>query len=193
MTSARRQSCFFGLAGLVVLATILTSTAQKVAVHPKLVEQTEFWVVGIQARTTNAKEMAGQGVIPQMWGRLFKEGLQDKIPNKVNSTIYALYSGYASDRNGEYDFLIGAKVNAATGVPEGMVARKVLAGRYGVVPSATGPVEQVVPAVWRQVWEMEDKHTLGGVRAYQTDFEVYDQRSQDPKNSQVDVYIGLER
>jgi len=193
MTRAGRQSCFFGLAGLVVLATILVSTAQKVAVQPKIVEQAEFWVVGIQARTTNAKEMSGQGVISQMWGRFFKENIPDKIPNKVDSTIYAVYSGYASDRNGEYDFMIGAKVNAVTGVPEGMVTAKVPAGRYAVVPSATGPVEQVVPAVWRQVWEMEDKHTLGGVRAYQTDFEVYDQRSQDPKNSQVDLYIGLKR
>jgi len=193
MTSASRQSCFLGLAGLVVLATILTSTAQKVAVQPKIVEQTEFWVVGIQARTTNAKEMSGQGVIPQMWGRFFKESIPDRIPNKVDSTIYAVYSGYASDRNGEYDFMIGAKVNAVTGVPAGMAARNVLAGRYEVIPSASGPMEQVVPAVWRQVWEMEDKHTLGGARAYQTDFEVYDQRSQDPKNSQVDVYIGLKR
>jgi len=193
MTNARRQSCFLGLAGLVVLATILVSTAQKVAMPPKIVEQAEFWVVGIQARTTNAKEMAGQGVIPQTWGRFFQDALLDKIPNKVDSTIYSVYSGYASDRNGEYDFMIGAKVNAVTTAPAGMVARKVPAGRYAVVPSASGPVEQVVPGVWRQVWEMEDKHTLGGARAYQTDFEVYDQRSQDPKNSQVDLYIGLKR
>jgi predicted transcriptional regulator YdeE len=32
---------------------------------------------------------------------------------------------------------------------------------------------------------------LGGTRAFQTDFEIYDQRAADPENAQIDVYIGL--
>ena len=71
----------------------------------KIVEYPAFDVIGIEARTNNAREMSGQGVIGTMWGRLMSEGILDKIPNRVGDTIYALYTGYASDRNGDYDFV----------------------------------------------------------------------------------------
>ncbi len=52
-------------------------------------------------------------------------------------------------------------------------------------------MEQVVPQAWQRVWSLEDNKQLGGARAYKADFEVYDQRSQNPQESQVDLYIGL--
>src|ERR1700685_2079239 len=59
---------------------------------PKIVEEKEFSVIGIEARTNNAKEMSPNGVIPKQWGRFFKEGILEKIPNKVDPTIYAVYT-----------------------------------------------------------------------------------------------------
>ena len=93
--------------------------------EPRVVEQPEFSVIGIQVRTSNAKEVTGGGAIPKQWERFFKEGIADKIPNKVDSTIYAVYTNYASDYNGEYDFIIGMKVSSVSDVPPGMVAKKV--------------------------------------------------------------------
>ena len=58
-----------------------------------------------------------------------------------------------------------------------MVANKVPAGRFAVVTSAKGPVQNVVPQVWQQIWTLEDQAQLGGTRSYKVDFEVYDQRS----------------
>jgi predicted transcriptional regulator YdeE len=185
----RVTSAYVGLVGLSVFLFVLSLGA--FSVRPRIVEQEEFQVIGILARTKNAKEMSGQGIIGGQWGRFFKEGLLEKIPSKADSTIYAVYTGYESDRNGEYDFMIGAKVTSAAQVPPGMVARKVQKGRYAIVTSATGPVEQVVPQAWQRVWSMDDQKEFSGVRAYKTDFEVYDQRSQNPQNSQVDLYIGL--
>jgi predicted transcriptional regulator YdeE len=157
----------------------------------RVIEQQEFSVVGIQARTSNAREIAGSGAIPTQWEKFFKGGIGDKIPNKAGSTIYAVYTGYASDRNGEYDFVIGMKVSSALTVPPGMVAVKVPGGKYAVITSAKGQVAQVVPKAWQQIWSLEDNHQLGGRRAYKADFEVYDQRSQNPQDSQVDIYVGL--
>jgi predicted transcriptional regulator YdeE len=157
----------------------------------KIVEHPAFDVIGIEARTNNAREMSGQGVIGTMWGRLMSEGILGKIPNRVGDTIYALYTGYASDRNGDYDFVIGARVKDSASIPAGMVAKQVPAGTYAVVTSDKGPGFEVVPAVWQQVWKMEDQSQLGGVRAYGTDFEVYDERAQNPQDAQVDLYIGL--
>ena len=103
---------------------------------PKIVEEKEFSVIGIEARTNNAKEMSPDGVIPKQWGRFFKEGVSEKIPNKVDPTIYTVYMGYASDRNGDYDFVIGCKVSDVSTVPPGMIVKKVPKGRYAVIRSA---------------------------------------------------------
>ncbi len=51
--------------------------------QPKIVEQPEFSIIGIQVRTSNAREMTGQGDIPKQWTKFYKEGIADKIPHKV--------------------------------------------------------------------------------------------------------------
>ena len=182
-----------GLLGLMCVAVVLAVTTFPVgaAMEPGVVKLPEFSVIGIQARTSNADEMTGDGAIPKQWARFFKEGIADKIPNKVDSTIYAVYTDYASDRNGEYDFIIGMKVRNVSDVPPGMVVKKVPSGRYAIVTSPKGPAAQVVPQAWQRVWSLEDNKQLGGARAYKADFEVYDQLSQNPQDSQVDLYLGL--
>jgi len=188
-----RLSLIGGFSGLMCLATVLAVTAAPVgaAMEPRVVEQQEFSVIGIQVRTSNDKEVTGEGAIPKQWNKFFKDGIADKIPNKVDSTVYAVYTGYESDRNGEYDFIIGMKVSRVSPVPPGMVAQKVPRGKYAVVASAQGPVAQVVPQAWQRVYRLDDNKQLGGARAYKADFEVYDQRSQNPQDSQVDLYVGL--
>jgi predicted transcriptional regulator YdeE len=185
---ARLARLIAGLLGLLSLAPVFVLGA---AVEPKIVEQPQFSVIGIQVRTSNAKEMAGGGTIPRQWERFFKEGIADKIPNKVDSTIYAIYTNYASDHNGEYDFIIGMKVSSVSNVPPGMVAQQVPSGRFAVIASAKGAAAQVVPQAWQRVYDLDDKKQLGGARAYKADFELYDQRSQNPQDSQVDLYVGL--
>jgi predicted transcriptional regulator YdeE len=182
-----------GLLGFVFLVTVPAMTVLSVgaAMEPTVVKLPEFSVIGIQALTSNADEMTGDGAIPKQWARFFKEGIADKIPNKVDSTIYAVYTGYARDRNGEYDFIVGMKVSGVSDIPPGMVATKVPGGTYAAVTSAKGPVAQVVPQAWQQVWSLDDHKQLGGARAYKADFELYDQRSQNPQDSQVDLYLGL--
>jgi predicted transcriptional regulator YdeE len=127
----------------------------------------------------------------QTMAEIVQEGVLQQIPNKVDSNIYAVYSDYASDKNGEYSLTIGARVPDGSAVPAGLVLKTVHAGSYAVVTSDQGPVAKVVVAAWQRVWEMEDKHALGGARAYRTDYEFYDQRAANPQDSQVDLYIGL--
>jgi predicted transcriptional regulator YdeE len=185
-------SLLIGLLGLICVAALAAGAPTvEAAMEPRVVEQPEFSVIGIQVRTSNAKEVTGGGAIPKQWERFFKEGIANKIPNKVDSTIYAAYTNYASDYNGEYDFIIGMKVSSVSDVPPGMVAKKVPKGRYAIVTSAKGPVAQVVPQAWQRVYSLDDNKQLGGARAYKADFELYDQRSQNPQDSQVDLYVGL--
>ena len=146
-------------------------------------------VIGIAARTTNAKEATAGGIIAAQWQKFFQEGILGKISNKTSANIYAVYTDYASDRNGEYVFVIGAMVKEGTVPPAGMVSKRVPGGRYAVLTSEQGPVSAVVPGAWQKLWKLEDDGKLK--RAYKTDFEIYDQRARDPQNTQVDVYVGL--
>jgi predicted transcriptional regulator YdeE len=156
---------------------------------PRVVNQAEFTVVGIAVRTSNAKEMTSEGQIGRTWTRLFQQDLLTKIPSKADSAVVAVYTDYATDKNGEYTFVLGARVSR-TDVPEGMVAKTIPAGRYAVFTTEKGPGPKVVPETWMRVNSLP-KTAVGGDRMYRADFEIYDQRAADPQNLQADVYIGI--
>jgi len=160
------------------------------AVNPKVTKQESFTVVGISARTTNAKEMTADGVIGKYWGRLFQDGLIAKIPNKADENIVAVYTDYASDHSGEYTYVLGARVKSASEIPEGMVAKTIPTGKYVVFTSEQGPAYQTVPQLWQKINSLP-KTATGGDRAYKADFEVYDERARDPQNTVVEVYVGV--
>lgn len=160
------------------------------AMDPKIVEQDGFTVVGISARTNNAKEMTADGVIGKMWGRLMQEGLLTKIPNKADPDVVAVYADYASDHNGDYTYLLGARVTSEADVPTGMVAMKVPSGKFAVFTSEKGPAPKVVPELWMKINSLPE-NAMGADRTYRADFEIYDQRALDPQNLQMDVYIGI--
>ena len=157
--------------------------------RPKPTEQPAFEVIGIEARTNNSMESGADGAIPKQWQRLFTENVLPRIPDRLDQSIVAVYTNYASDWNGDYTYILGAKVKSGTKAPEGMVSAKVPPGRYEQFVSARGPSPQVVPDLWKQIWSYF--HEPGNPsRAYQTDFERYDDMS-DPKNVQARIYIGV--
>jgi predicted transcriptional regulator YdeE len=159
-------------------------------VSARIVQEPGFTLVGISARTTNAQEMSGQGVIGKQWGRFIKDGLLGAIPHRADSNIVALYTDYESDHNGAYTFVLGAKVNSAANIPSGMVVKKIPPGKYAVFTTARGPAAKVVPECWQQINSLP-KSAPGGDRTYRADFEVYGSRAADPQHAQVDIYIGV--
>lgn len=164
---------------------------KETTLNPKVVERAEsFTVVGIAGRTTNTKEMTADGIIGKYWGRLMQAELLAKIPNKADGNIVAVYTDYASDHNGDYLFVLGARVKSVGEVPTGMVAKTVPAGKYAVFTSERGPGYEVVPRLWERINGLP-KTAVGGDRLYRADYEVYDERARDPQASVVDVYVGI--
>jgi predicted transcriptional regulator YdeE len=158
--------------------------------NPKAVQQEGFTVMGISVRTSNAEQMTPSAPIGKQWERLFKEGVLAAIPNKADAHIVAVYSDYASDKDGEYNYLLGARVTKVDSVPAGMTVKNVPAGRYAVFTSERGAVQKVVVEMWQRVWATP-KSALGGDRAYKADYELYDQRAQNPADSVVDLYVSV--
>jgi predicted transcriptional regulator YdeE len=164
--------------------------AGKGGMKPKVVHEQSFTVVGVAARTSNAKEMTAEGMIGKLWSRMTQEGLLAQIPNKADGNIVAVYTDYASDHDGEYTYVLGAKVKNASKIPEGMVAKTVPAGKYAVFTSDRGPAYKVVPQAWKAINSLPKTET-GGDRTYGADFELYDQRAQNSDDVVVDIYIGI--
>ena len=190
METSRRKATARGIALAILVA--FTSFLWGGMTQAKTVNQKAFAIVGIACRTNNAQEAAGNGVIAKEWDKFYKEGILDKIPNKADPAIYVVYTDYASDKNGDYNYIIGAKVSDVSAVPPGMAARTVSAGKYAVIASERGPIPKIIVEAWRQIWSLEDQGRLGGKRAYKTDFELYDQRARDPQDSQIDIYSRRE-
>jgi len=160
------------------------------SMSPKVVDHDAFTVVGISVRTSNAKEMTPDGVIGKQWGRLFQEGLLSKIPNKADQNIVAVYTDYAGDHNGEYTFILGARVTSDAEIPAGMIATRIPAGKFAVFTSEKGPAPKVVPDLWIKINSLP-QDAVGANRQYKADFEIYDERAMDPQNLQMDVYVGI--
>lgn len=169
------------------MLSVFAPADQGGSLKPQIIERASFTVIGIKIRTNNQA-----GDIPRQWDRFFKEGVLGRIPNKLDADILAVYTRYASDHNGDYDYLIGARVRDASAAPEGMVADIIPEARYAVLTTERGPVGKVVSEAWQKIWTLEETGGLGGRRTYRADFEVYDQRSRDPENSQVEIYVGIE-
>lgn len=192
----RTASCVVCCAAMAVGIAVAGSSivfarqTKEEAAKPRVESQEAFTVVGITARTNNAREASADAVIGKQWTKYFSEGVAGKIPNRADQNFVAVYTDYASDVNGDYTFLIGARVTTAESLPEGLVAKTVPAGRYAVFTSARGQVKQVVVETWKRVWATP-KRELGGDRAYKTDFEFYDQRAQNPADAVMEIHIGI--
>lgn len=173
-----------------VAQTTPAQTAPAPAASPAKVEnQSSFTVVGVTVRTNNAAEAGGQGQIPQLWQRVMAANLLDQIPNRAGSDIVVVYSDYASDNNGDYNYTLGVPVLSVGKLPDGFVARTIRAGRYAVLTSDQGPPQQVIPALWIRIARMTPAE-LGGTRAYQTDFEIYP-ADMSPDSLQMTAHVGL--
>ncbi|MEO1413221.1 MAG: WYL domain-containing protein, partial [Bacteroidota bacterium] len=81
-----------------------------------------FYVVGIAVRTKKANGQAERD-IPALWERFLREGVADRITDKLDPTVYAVYTDYEGDHTQDYTFLIGCRVVDLEGVPEGMTGR----------------------------------------------------------------------
>jgi predicted transcriptional regulator YdeE len=148
-------------------------------------------VIGVRIRTSNPHELSGEGKIGALWQRFFQDNLLEQIPNRTSDSFYVVYSNYASDEYGEYDYLLGSPVSSISNLPVDMTYEAIATGDYAVITTDKGPVAQVIQNKWREIWSMPASE-LGGKRAFLTDYEIYDHRAANPAEAQVEIHLGLE-
>jgi predicted transcriptional regulator YdeE len=161
---------------------------------PRIVNRPAFRLMGITARTSNAREMdPATAKIPGLWERFSFESLPGHIPYQPTpGIIYGLYCDVENGTAGDYTLLVGCEVKRGAEPPGTLVARDVPAARYAVFTSPRGPMPDIVMNAWSEIWGMTARE-LGGERAFSGDFEVYDERAVHTKDAEIEIWISLIR
>lgn len=160
--------------------------------HKSMSQLTEIKLVGITCRTNTASEF---NPVTAKIGPTAQNYFQNALYNKINhrkkpGTTYCIYTNYESDLNGDYTFFIGEEVTSLDNVSDEFETLVIPSQQYAKFTNGPGKMPEVCISAWQKIWAMTAKE-FGGERAYLADFEVYDERSREPQNTTLDIYIGL--
>ena len=143
-----------------------------------------FKVIGISVRTTNENGQSATD-IKGLWGKFMSQGILDKIPNKIDESVYSLYTNYEGDHTKPFDTVLGCKVSSLDNIPEDMAGYSFDGGIYSEFISKGDLTNNVVVDTWYEIWKKEMN------RAFTVDFEVYGKKAQDPKNAEVSIFVAI--
>lgn len=159
--------------------------------EPRLVSLIEIQIVGIEIRTNNQQEaVPSKAKIPGLWKRFIEEEIAGKTPGVLRpGTTFAVYTKYQSDHLGEYSLILSSQVNSLKSTPDGMVGITIPPARY-LAFAAKGKMPEAVIETWQYIWKYFSDFTQYK-RAYTSDFEIYDKRSQ-MEPPEVEIYIAIQ-
>lgn len=142
----------------------------------EIVNLEEKIVVGVSAITSNDDPNMGQ-VIGELWEKLYQEGINEIIKNKVNEYAIDLYSDYEDNK---YCVTVGNEVSRVEN--EELVVKKIPSGKYAKF-FIEGHMQKAVAEAWSEIWQMDLE------RSYKVDFEEY--LNADYDNAKINIYIAL--
>jgi predicted transcriptional regulator YdeE len=152
-------------------------TMQTVTIEP-------FKIIGITVTTTNENGQSAQD-IGQLWEKFMSEQIAEKIPNKIDARVFSIYTNYQGDHTQPYDTLLGCIVGSLKDIPEGMAGQSFEGGTYRKFVSKGDLTKGAVFETWTEIWQKDLNRT------FTADFEVYGKRAQNPKDAEVDVFVGI--
>lgn len=144
-----------------------------------------FKIIGISIRTTNENGQASLE-IANLWQRFMSENIISKIPNKIDNSVYSLYTEYEGDHTKPYTAILGCKVESLDSVPNGMVGYSFGGGTYSKSTAKGDLMQGLVVNQWSRIFEMELDRT------YDADFEIFGEKAQNPTDAEVEFYVGIE-
>ncbi len=142
-------------------------------------------IVGVTIRTSNKPGQAEKD-IPMLWGKFMSDDIKNKIPNRVDETIYALYTDYESDHTEPYTMLLGYQVKDLDNVNEDMTVKIIPAANYRKFVAKGDLTKTAVYDAWMGIWKTDLKRT------YTTDFEIYGEKAINPTNGEAEIFIAVE-
>ncbi len=147
-------------------------------------KKSEFKLIGLKLHNKTTNE-GGQSSIDRgsLWQKFEKENFTKRIPDKLSEEIYAVYFYYEGDHTKPFSYFIGCPVKMDTPVPQGMESLLIPTKNYSKV-IAKGKMPDCVANSWKDIWSWNID------RAYNFDFEKYDERSKDWSNAEVEIFVS---
>lgn len=147
----------------------------------------EISLIGISLRRQTTNEN-GQSNIDcgNLWQEFERGNYAGKIPGKLDEKLLAVYFQYAGDHSKPFSYFIGCKVETGTEVPQGLESLIIPKATYQKI-EAKGKIPDCVLNRWKEIWSSDIPRT------YQTDFEVYDERSKDRSNAVVEIFLSIKQ
>jgi predicted transcriptional regulator YdeE len=143
-----------------------------------------FKVIGISVRTTNEKNQAAID-IAALWGKFINENVLNAIPNKIDDTVYSIYTDYEIDHTRPYTTILGCKVDNLNTIPDGMVGKTFDGGDYMKLSAKGDLMKSLIVNKWKEIWEMDLE------RVFTADFEVFGEKAQNPEDAEIDFLIAV--
>lgn len=143
-----------------------------------------FAFIGLSIRTTNENQQAMQD-IPALWTKFFTENMLAQIPDKVDDTLYCIYTDYEKDYTKPYTTLLGCKVHRLDSIPDGFTGRIIDGGTYTTFMAKGNLNDGIVAQEWIKIWNSDIS------RAYTADIEVHRAKTQDPNNTEIPILIAI--
>ena len=144
-----------------------------------------FHVIGIAKRTSNAEGHASVD-IPALWQKFMSENVIAKIPNKLTEEVFCVYTEYEGDHEQPYTTLIGCKVSSLNDIPEGCKGITISNGNVKKFVAKGDLMKGIIIQKWLQIWDLNLNRT------YQSDYEVYGEKAQNPQAAEVEIFVGVE-
>ena len=143
-----------------------------------------FKLIGISVRTTNANGLAAKE-IAALWGKFMNENVLDAIPNKIDSTVYSLYTEYEGDHTKPYTAILGCKVRDLNSIPNRMVGKSFDGGNYVKITAKGDLTKGLIVNEWTKIWAINLE------RVFTADFEVFGEKAQNPLDAEVDFLVAV--
>lgn len=150
------------------------------------IELTKIKLVGLSLKSKTTNEN-GQANIDcgNLWQQFEADDIANKIEGKLSDEVFAVYHNYDGDYTQPFSYFIGCKVASNSNVPDGLDSLIIPTGTF-IKKRAKGKMPDCIANAWQKIWSSDLP------RAYKTDFEVYDERSQDWNDAEVDIYISVQ-
>ena len=144
-----------------------------------------FKLIGLKlnGKTKNENGQSGKDC-GELWQRFEESKIKELIPNKVSDTIYAVYYDYESKENGLFSYFIGCKVEENTEKPNNLDEIIIPEQNYHK-ETVKGQMTACISDAWTRIWNSNLKLKF----AY--NFEVYDERSFDWNNAEIDIFLSI--
>lgn len=144
----------------------------------------QLYIIGMAIRTTNENGQSGID-IPLLWHTFMTENIAAQIPNKVDNTVYSVYTDYELDHTKPYTTIFGCRVSSLNEIPQGLTGTTIEGGKYVVITAKGRLSDNIVFNEWQKIWNTDIPRT------FKADFEVYGSKARNPADAEVDIFLSV--